>query len=528
MAAALLALAALVAGLGTVPVAAQPIEVTRLAGTTRIETAVAVSERFWPSADVAVVATARAFPDALVAGSLASRLDAPILLTEPRGLPQPVADELARLGADEVVVLGGEAAVGAGVVAAIEALPTAPSVARVAGEDRHATAAAVARLAAPDETAEVLVASSSSFPDALAAASLVAVGDQPLPVLLTTRDELPAETFAVLEDLGPSRATILGGSAVVGEGVHRELAAGVDQVTRVAGPDRLSTAAAVAEAALDRRDDAPRPLVVTSGQDYPDALAAGALVARLDAVLLLSPRLRLTDTLDELLRHHAARFDEVVVVGGTAALGANLPSELMAALSGAPRPAFEGAAAPLSEDVRDRMRGVSWRPGCPAGLEALAYVELNHWDFDGALRDGELVVAADVAESIVAVFAELFTNGVPIDGMRLVDDYGGDDDASMAANNTSGFNCRTVAGSDDWSEHAYGLAVDVNPVQNPYVRGSVIEPPAGAAYLDRSDVRPGMAVRPGPMVEAFEAIGWGWGGDFRSLKDYQHFSSTGR
>ncbi|MDP8970451.1 MAG: M15 family metallopeptidase, partial [Actinomycetota bacterium] len=148
--------------------------------------------------------------------------------------------------------------------------------------------------------------------------------------------------------------------------------------------------------------------------------------------------------------------------------------------------------------------------------------------FDGALRDGQLVVARAIADEVLSVFARLFDAGFPLERVALVDDYGADDDASMAANNTSGFNCRTVAGTARWSEHAYGTAIDVNPVQNPYVRGDEVAPPAGAAYLDRSDVRPGMAVRPGPLVDAFAEIGWSWGGDWQASRDYQHFSASGR
>nr|WP_231127486.1 M15 family metallopeptidase [Motilibacter aurantiacus] len=98
----------------------------------------------------------------------------------------------------------------------------------------------------------------------------------------------------------------------------------------------------------------------------------------------------------------------------------------------------------------------------------------------------------------------------------------------MAANNTSAYNCRKVAGTGRWSEHSYGRAVDVNPVQNPYVKGRVVQPAAGRAYVDRSRDAAGLLRAGEPAVEAFTARGWGWGGSWRSSKDYQHFSSTGR
>ena len=176
----------------------------------------------------------------------------------------------------------------------------------------------------------------------------------------------------------------------------------------------------------------------------------------------------------------------------------------------------------------DRME-FSWRVGCPVGTGDLRLLTLTHRGFDGAIHMGELVVHEDHALAVVGVFKMLFEAGFPIQRMKLVDEYQGDDDASMEANNTSAFNCRLATGSDDtWSQHAYGWAIDINPVQNPYVNGGTVLPPSGAAYLDRADVRQGMVVEGDAVVAAFASIGWEWGGNWVSLKDYQHFSATGR
>lgn len=191
-------------------------------------------------------------------------------------------------------------------------------------------------------------------------------------------------------------------------------------------------------------------------------------------------------------------------------------------------PRFEGTAAPLPADVRAEMTGVSWRSGCPVGLDALALLELTHWGFDGEVHRGRMVVAQAAADDVLAAFRAMFEAEFPIEKIRLVDEYGADDDRSMADNNTSGFNCRRVTGGTSYSQHSYGNAIDINPVQNPYVRDGTVLPPAGAAYVDRRDVRQGMIVDPGPVVDAFAAIGWEWGGDWTSLKDYQHFSENGR
>jgi hypothetical protein len=188
-----------------------------------------------------------------------------------------------------------------------------------------------------------------------------------------------------------------------------------------------------------------------------------------------------------------------------------------------------GTVSPLDQRTRNRMTGSSWRRGCPVPLRDLRYLRLNHRDFAGLVRRGELVVHEDHAGRVLRAMERLWQARFPMRRMRLVDDYGGDDDRSMAANNTSAFNCRSVVGGSGWSQHAYGWAIDVNPVQNPFVMsdGTVL-PPAGRAYVDRSWNAPGMIHRGDVVVRAFASIGWEWGGNWPSSKDYQHFSATGR
>jgi hypothetical protein len=191
-----------------------------------------------------------------------------------------------------------------------------------------------------------------------------------------------------------------------------------------------------------------------------------------------------------------------------------------------PRPTFVGSTSAITPELAGRM-SPSWRPGCPVPLGELRYLSVTHWTFDGAVATGELVVRADLADGLVGVFEELFAVGYPIERMRLVDDFGADDDASMAANNTSAFNCRAVTGGTGWSEHSYGRALDLNPVQNPYVLGSTVLPPSGARYVDRPD-EPGVLHAGDAVVTAFAAAGWAWGGEWTRPVDYQHFSTTGR
>jgi len=196
----------------------------------------------------------------------------------------------------------------------------------------------------------------------------------------------------------------------------------------------------------------------------------------------------------------------------------------VSALVAPPTRAFAAAIEPVPAAVRARMDGVSWRGDdarCPR-WDALAYVVVDHVTFDAGAARGELVVAADLAVRAVALFRRLWQLGFPLRQVRLVDDFGASDDASMAADNSSAFNFRVVAGTDRLSQHALGRAIDLNPVENPWRRPDRVLPPEGAAYVDRTDVRPGMIVRPGPIVAVLDENGWEWGGDWRHAFDDHH------
>jgi D-alanyl-D-alanine carboxypeptidase len=194
-------------------------------------------------------------------------------------------------------------------------------------------------------------------------------------------------------------------------------------------------------------------------------------------------------------------------------------------------PRFTFSARRLGPATRARVRGSSWHPGCPVALDDLRLLRIGYWDFGGHARVGRMIVAASAVGAVRGAFDRLFHARFPIRRMRLVDDYGASDFASIAADNTSAFNCRNATGSSRFSEHAFGRAVDIDPIENPYVYpdGTTVHA-ASRAYLDRSRHRPGMAFPGGVLVRAFAAVGWGWGGNWRppSATDYQHFSATGR
>jgi hypothetical protein len=190
-------------------------------------------------------------------------------------------------------------------------------------------------------------------------------------------------------------------------------------------------------------------------------------------------------------------------------------------------PVFQAGTSALTATMRDRMTGVSWHPGCPVPLSALRLLRLSYWGFDHAVHQGELIVNASAAASLTQAFALLFAARFPIRQMRVVDDFSGDDERSMLADNTSAFNCRLVPGTSIWAQHAYGLAVDINPFENPEIQGGQVDPAAAALWADRSRVSPAMITEGDAAWRAFRSIGWTWGGDWRSLKDYMHFSANG-
>ena len=213
---------------------------------------------------------------------------------------------------------------------------------------------------------------------------------------------------------------------------------------------------------------------------------------------------------------------------GAAALSALLLAGHSQSLPGA-TPPFRGSAAPLPASLRATMTGLSWHRGCPVALDDLRLVRARHWGFDARVHTGRLVVNRDVARPVLGVLRRLYSARFPIRRMVPVDAYGASDFRSIEADNTSAFNCRHVEGTTRWSEHSYGRAIDLNPIENPYVTAAgTTSHPASRPYLRRALYRPGMAVEGGAAVRAFEAVGWGWGGRWSGDRDYQHFSASGR
>ena len=178
---------------------------------------------------------------------------------------------------------------------------------------------------------------------------------------------------------------------------------------------------------------------------------------------------------------------------------------------------------PLPAHIIEFITGVSFKENAPFDYDYLIYLTISYVDFEGGRKAGNMIVAAHLGDEVLEIFKEIYEAEFPIYGMRLIDYYDADDDLSMAANNTSSFNFRLVAGTNRISRHGFGAAIDINPVQNPYIRGDSILPEAGREYLDRNDIRPGMVIKGDVVYQAFTSRGWIWGGNWTSLLDYHHF-----
>ena len=187
----------------------------------------------------------------------------------------------------------------------------------------------------------------------------------------------------------------------------------------------------------------------------------------------------------------------------------------------------------LTQEIKERIAGKSYADHCDIPYEELRYVSVLYQGFDQQTHTGELIVNQEIAEDIVEIFKELYRMKYPIERMILIDEYDADDNASMADNNTSAFNYRTIDdGSGRLSKHSYGLAIDINPLYNPYVRNidneTVVSPEEGAEYADRTLDCEYYIKKGDACYQAFASRGFTWGGEWNSQKDYQHFQKQRR
>ena len=193
--------------------------------------------------------------------------------------------------------------------------------------------------------------------------------------------------------------------------------------------------------------------------------------------------------------------------------------------------AFESHITHITPQIKQRMvEGNSWKQGCPVVLKDLRYLRIKHINFHGEDQMGEIIVHKEVSSEVKEIFEALYDVGYPINKMKLVSDYKANDWQSIEVDNTSAFNCRTATGSKKWSKHSYGKAIDINPIENPYIsRKGYISHNASETYRNRVHKKSTYAdkailLKNDEAVQIFKKYGWKWGGDWSGIKDYQHFS----
>lgn len=185
---------------------------------------------------------------------------------------------------------------------------------------------------------------------------------------------------------------------------------------------------------------------------------------------------------------------------------------------------FKSSISPIPHQVQAQMLKYTWHTDCPVPISDLAYVALSYWGFDDQPHTGALIVNKQVATEVVSIFKILFQHKFAIQQMRLIEEFKGNDLASMRENNTSAFNCRTVTGHPGiYSQHSYGRAIDINPLINPYVHGTAVSPKEGRIHIDRKTPVPGKIIKGDVVYKAFKQHGWDWGGNWYDTQDYQHF-----
>jgi hypothetical protein len=192
------------------------------------------------------------------------------------------------------------------------------------------------------------------------------------------------------------------------------------------------------------------------------------------------------------------------------------------------KPVDDEFIATIEEVPADVLARSTWHDECPVGLDELRYLTMTFWGFDDRTYAGEMIVHAEVADDVVGAFEQMYDARFPIEEMRVIAPEELDAPPTGDGNTTTAFVCRDATLGDTWSQHAYGLAIDINPFHNPYERGDAVLPELASAYLDRDRDLPGMIQPGGPVTQAFGALGWGWGGQWNSLKDYMHVSQNGR
>ena len=516
----------------------------RLWGQTALDTMKAIVDAgdYSPGGTVVLV-TANGFWDALTASGIAGLADAPVVMTDGESLSEQAESVLSTLRPKTIIVSGGAAAVADSVADEASAAAKGATVKRCWGQVASDTAvdsfAKAASITGQAWGKSAFLCTDDSYYDALSASPVSYALH--MPIFLTNGPYAISDaTLSAMKDGGIESVYLVGGPNAISPDVQTTIAsAGISVADRLWGQTAIDTSGEVAAFGL-RSNMAADGMGVATSSGYWDALAGAAFCGRNNAVIVLvdGPS---SNSITGFISDNASSVDEGFIFGGFAAISQTTEIALNGRLLDTSTLAAETVIPPddlvrldmsqqftvnsITDDVFARMAGVTFPDNCPVSRDDLRYVRLLHVDADGNTKIGEMIVNRVVADGVCDIFRRLYEARYPIERIRLAEDYGGDDEASMEANNSSAFNCRPVEGTDEMSWHGYGLAIDINTLYNPYyyAQQNVVLPTNAWGYIDRTVQTPYTINHGDFCYQLFIEHGFEWGGDWSYPLDYQHF-----
>lgn len=467
---------------------ASNISTTRISGNSRYTTAVEISKNSFNKSEYAVIVSGDDFPDALSATSLAAVLDAPILLISKDNIPNEVVEELLRLEVKKLYIVGGESTISNKIVDKIDYEKEI-----LAGKDRYDTNNIVISEIEKIKGASIgyTVVTGEKYAD-----SVVAVG-------ISIKEDLPIKLVNknIEKEYNLASNYIVGGKASVDISKLKG--------KRIYGSNRILTSLELAKISHPNANFA----IIASSENYTDALSAVSLCKKYDAPILLTEDNNLDRNILNYIKEK--NISNFVIAGGSVS---NVVAESL--LTGESVNFFKPVEIP--GNIKEKMTGVSLPNNAKITFDDLVYIPLLHYDFNGEIKNGEIIVNKKVGSEVGNIFKELFDIKYPIEKIKLIDEYGADDNKSMADNNSSGFNYRLIAGTNRLSKHAQGLAIDINPLYNPYTKNGLAIPKESQPYVNRGLKLEWMIFKNDKIYNIFQKYGWKWGGSWTN-SDYQHF-----
>lgn len=464
----------------SLPYLSEAAQIETIKGKDRYDTALKISEKVGYYDTVILVNSTVSLADGLSASGLSGVKNAPIIPIKKDNIPAQSEKAIGK--ASNIYIIGGEAAISKKVEDSLKS--KGKIVYRIEGSSRIETSKKVAELIGNYDKA-FIVNGFKGEADAMSISSVAA--KEKAPIILTDGNNPSVEKKSGVEYF------VVGGKTVVSDKLASSYSA-----KRLAGSDRYKTNRAI----IQKFYPNSKKLYCADGTSLIDALTVSLLAK------------------DNGIAFAGANSDNSILNGkdivkvGKVEIGSNKPTTVEY---------FKPLV--LDEQTKNKMNGLSM-PNNAVGItyDDLRRVNVKYWGFDNKSHsDGILIVNKSVANDVCGIFNDLYKAKYPIEKIKMIDDYKADDEASMTDNNTSGFCYRLVSGTKVLSRHGKGIAIDINPLYNPQVKGGKVYPSISKPYADRSKNVKGMIKKGDACYKAFTSRGWKWGGNWKNSKDYQHF-----